>query len=164
MRKTLLVVSILATLFCSTSWILSYWTYQIVGWFDQDQNTSFTVHVWSRGRVSVERRSGVIFQTYRGRVGSWMFGQRQYYVGFGGYRNVIMSHGKQKGFRFLLWVPTAVLSAFPAYHFFFLPFRRRHKRKKFGLCIRCGYDLRGSKERCPECGESFERPRLKAEG
>ncbi len=34
-----------------------------------------------------------------------------------------------------------------------LPFHRRRKRKKLGLCIKCGYDLRGSKDRCPECGE-----------
>jgi hypothetical protein len=30
--------------------------------------------------------------------------------------------------------------------------RRRRNRLQSGHCVVCGYDLRGSKERCPECG------------
>ena len=34
---------------------------------------------------------------------------------------------------------------------------KRDRRIPPEHCQRCGYDLRGSKERCPECGQEFER-------
>ena len=51
------------------------------------------------------------------------------------------------------WIPILVLgsTAWCSY----APLRRR-KRKKLGLCVKCGYDLRASKDRCPECGEEFD--------
>lgn len=35
--------------------------------------------------------------------------------------------------------------------------RRARYRAAHGLCTRCGYDLRESKERCPECGTAVVR-------
>lgn len=47
-----------------------------------------------------------------------------------------------------------VLGAFAFLTLLIYPVHRRRLQKKdaSGLCIRCGYDLRATPERCPECG------------
>ncbi len=51
-----------------------------------------------------------------------------------------------------LWMPSGLFAVLLVLRL--LPLLRRRKRKKLGLCVKCGYDLRASKERCPECGEA----------
>ncbi len=53
-----------------------------------------------------------------------------------------------------LWIPTILFGSLFSY-WYALPLHRRYKRTKLGLCVKCGYDLRGSKDGCPECGEGF---------
>ena len=48
------------------------------------------------------------------------------------------------------WPPAAALAALPALRL--AGFVRRRKRVKRGLCPNCGYDLRATPGRCPECG------------
>ncbi len=51
---------------------------------------------------------------------------------------------------FPLWMPTLLFPLLSWACYF--PVYRRRKRKKLGLCVKCGYDLRASKDQCPECG------------
>ena len=52
-----------------------------------------------------------------------------------------------------LWVPALICLG--GLYFSLLHGRRRRRRRKLGLCLKCGYDLRASKDRCPECGTEF---------
>ena len=64
--------------------------------------------------------------------------------------------GDRKGYWYILiplWMPTLGF----AVGLLGLPPLRCRRRRKRGLCVKCGYDLRGSQDRCPECGTEFSR-------
>jgi hypothetical protein len=57
--------------------------------------------------------------------------------------------------KFPIWIPLLLSAALPAA---WLIRRRTGYRWHLGLCPRCGYDLRATPDRCPECG--FSAPRI----
>jgi hypothetical protein len=50
------------------------------------------------------------------------------------------------------WSLAAIAGILPS--MWFWRWRRERVRRKRGRCLNCGYDLRASPERCPECGAS----------
>jgi hypothetical protein len=51
--------------------------------------------------------------------------------------------------RFPIWAEFVLLLPLP---FLIRKWRRRRRSSRQGLCLNCGYDLRASPNRCPECG------------
>jgi hypothetical protein len=74
-------------------------------------------------------------------------------LGFGFYRH--LSPPQLVGFNTtMLWLPDwlLILLSAPVPLAFVRRSIRRRNRAASGSCLRCGYDLRATPERCPECG------------
>jgi hypothetical protein len=56
-----------------------------------------------------------------------------------------------------LWFLAGAFSIAPTARFLYLS--RKHKRRRRSLCIHCGYDLRASIHKCPECGSPIPVPK-----
>lgn len=56
-----------------------------------------------------------------------------------------------------LWCPFLLFGTYPVVAFIFGPLRR-YRRRKRGLCLKCGYNLTGNVSGvCPECGTKVDR-------
>ena len=153
-RKTLTSLSLIGLLFSVGLWGVSYW------------NMS-SLHVRKSDEFRAELSQGCLFVRYdsysfggeRERRAIWWVG------GFRGFKTSLAIPYFARGGRgfqgyMVLYLPVNLLAILFGLTFLAcrpLHHHRRRKRKKLGLCLKCGYDLRASKDRCPECGEEFEK-------
>jgi hypothetical protein len=72
-------------------------------------------------------------------------------VGYQPYSMVSVDLGLWTGYRSVA-LPHWAVAALTAASALLFRARRRHLGRCSGLCPTCGYDLRASPERCPECG------------
>ncbi len=95
-------------------------------------------------QYSVEYKPGIHFSGFRNWTTRWIPTGTQGNSFFRG------------GIAVPLWIPTVSFATM--FWWSFLPIHRRRKRKKLGLCLKCGYNLEGLTEpRCPECNTPFEK-------
>ncbi len=143
LRKSLTISSLIGLLLSVGLWGVSYWN---LSWLSSDNH----INVWigrggfhlgiSDGYSRLPGRRNFRISGPRGLSARWL--------------PVIKRYSIEHTTYFLpLWVPTLVFAF--TFWLSYTPLHRRRKRKKLGLCVKCGYDLRGSKERCPECGSTI---------
>ena len=156
-------VSVLLFAAAAVLWVRSYWIYDEAGLrlgrhlFACGSAAGDTSWVWDTDFPgdphSYVRRSPLKDSVYADGMGRY-FEQR--FAGFAVRYRDEAAGPTGMVFRVLVvphWFLLVVTAVAPAY---WLAVTRRHRRRAVrGQCAGCGYDLRASSERCPECGRSI---------
>ena len=139
-RKTLTIFSLVGLILSMGLWVASYWIVALT----IRRPSSIAIVFATRGLVGADLGP----QSNRNPRVEWTIRDFQ---GLG--TSFTWGFWHQYGSTAILiplYAPTLVFGA--SFTYLGLPWFRHRKRRKFRLCLECGYDLRGSKERCPECG------------
>ena len=173
-RKTLTTLSLIGLLLCMGLWGASYWDLKYVdgglnvwlksgrlsffGGWPLQQQLEWSVNVELMQQV---RRRPWLQEGYNGTIGQMLANKQKWaFFGFEDFRTQWWTDrwpwplSPIGATHVPLWIPSALFAGVlgPTC----VGCHRRRKRKKLGLCVKCGYNLKGLTEpRCPECGTSF---------
>lgn len=152
-RKTLTILSLAGLLLSVGLWAASYWNLVRTSYKRDMRVTQGGLELRNRFPhtfyMAIRKNPDGSFETLP--MNRW------YFSGFGGWKTRwLPDFARSPRYLYVpLWIPGALFGlAFFGGHS--LHHHRRRSRKKLGLCLKCGYDLRGSEERCPECGTEFD--------
>jgi hypothetical protein len=169
LRRVVLRCSVLISLAVATFWVRSYWVVDTFAWSDNTDDRGLAsgggrlvyadAH-WPNRRVAVgfahartarvepawferpEHTDGFRFVGFEYSANVLPYDTGKIYLSFylPPWRLVAIPYGAV--FALSLFYPAGLLAGWA----------QLQRRRTRGLCIRCGYDLRASVGRCPECG------------
>jgi len=159
-RNLVCLISLLVCLFVSGVGVRSYWIEDFWIWYD-NANTGLYSNILRIGHGNIQyawydvsRLSGLNLAPghYRRKPPDESHFNPQAHFTFAGLR-YDQSKGNYSSHLIaemhLAW-PFTLTAVLPA--LWVIAYRRRRRRFRAGLCRVCGYDLRASPGRCPECG------------
>src|SRR4051794_40069461 len=152
-------MSLLLCLATIVLWVRSYWAFESWTLYSEGllrfQLTSYPGDIyafWGRNSSDFHPESGWVHESLRAGPGPEIpiFGIER------------LDDGPTRGFlvHFTHWLSAILFAIAPTCWLLLSPRRRRANRRRLGLCPTCGYDLRATPERCPECGTE-QRPEIR---
>ena len=181
-RRLLNAFSAVSLLLCAAVcvlWVNSYWWMRTVHWHhhprehfvtvvygrvlycgaSQKKSTRYLDDGWKvdRNAASAEWADG---WTRRRQQRMWQSSEHRWHITFAGasVTRIENSFHTLTDTVFPLGWLAAVLASPPAAWLVWRRRLRRAVRKQLGLCPACGYDLRATPARCPECGQAAGPP------
>jgi hypothetical protein len=175
MKRKLFILSswimLLLTVLASSLWVISYfapgeahylWPQSVpAGSFAVVTTTTTTSFAYAEGRIAF---GGLLLDsssptTMASKTAQFLLPAR-YATGTTFWNHVGFSYrsaqGYSWGFAFPFWlIHLLTLPLLAIWYKRNIRFKKRMARRGEGLCLACGYDLRGSEDRCPECGKPF---------
>ena len=171
--NSLSAMSLLLAVSLLTMWIRSYWASEVVHWGLTMQPMVVRLYeigsangVVCAGRIQVTAGTPRFVSPPTGWSEGWFrlpktaassMGVERSWAGFGLYsRHTLRQAGlidDYKGVQLPYWFLTPLAGWLPTVWGVKAKRRwQRERRRGLGLCLHCGYDLRATADRCPECG------------